>query len=77
VHDARSRGYAVSHGERETGSSGVAAPIVDRQGRIIAALALGGPTGRFTPEQVSRFVAVVTASAGEISDLGLARTSPR
>lgn len=68
VETARSTGYAVSHGERETGSSGVAAPVVDGEGRVIAALALGGPTGRFTPEQVARFVAVVTASAGEISD---------
>lgn len=77
VTDARRVGYAVSHGERETGSSGVAAPIVDADGRVIAALALGGPTGRFTPEQVAKFVAVVTASAGEISDLGLARAFPQ
>jgi DNA-binding IclR family transcriptional regulator len=77
VDDARKAGYAVSHGERETGSSGVAAPIVDGEGRIIAALALGGPTGRFTPGQVARFVAVVTASADEISDLGLARAFPQ
>src|SRR5215207_2018514 len=77
VEQARADGYAVSHGEREVGASGVAAPVADSDGRVVAALALGGPTARFTPEQVARFAAVITASADEVSDMGLARALVR
>lgn len=77
VDEARQQGFSVSHGEREIGSSGIAAPVSGGGGQVVAALALGGPTGRFTPEQVARFVPVLTASAGEISDLGLAPAFPQ
>jgi DNA-binding IclR family transcriptional regulator len=75
--DARKLGYSLSHGEREVGSSSVAAPVTDSNGRVIASLALSGPTGRFAAEHVERFVAIVTASADEISDYGLARVFPQ
>jgi DNA-binding IclR family transcriptional regulator len=43
---------AVSHGEREAGASSVAAPL--RAGRhTIAAVAVSGPTPRFTSERVA------------------------
>ncbi|GAA1192024.1 IclR family transcriptional regulator [Streptomyces hebeiensis] len=46
-------GMAVSHGEREPGVSGVAAPVfAAASGRLTAAVALGGPTTRFTDEAV-------------------------
>ncbi|MFI6030411.1 IclR family transcriptional regulator [Amycolatopsis magusensis] len=64
-------GHAVSHGERELGASGIAAPVTDREGRIIAALAVGGPTTRFTDERVAEFVTAVVTSAQWISRLGL------
>lgn len=50
----REAGVATSHGERERGSSSVAAPI--RAGdRTVAALAISGPTMRFTDLRVHEF----------------------
>ena len=53
--DARRDGYAVSHGEREEGLSAVAVPVTGRSGAVVAALALSGPTLRFTAERVAAF----------------------
>jgi DNA-binding IclR family transcriptional regulator len=73
VRAAAHDGYSVSHGERELGASGVAAPILDSDGNVLAALALGGPTSRFTPERVADFVAAVTSAAQWISRIGIQR----
>lgn len=52
VERARSEGIAVSHGEREPQASSVAAPI--RTGpHTIAALAISGPSTRFSAERVA------------------------
>ncbi|MGP3927828.1 IclR family transcriptional regulator [Streptomyces sp. 8N616] len=64
-------GYAVTHGEREFGASGVAAPVTNGSGRIVAALALGGPTSRFTAERVTGFITAVTEAARRLSNIGL------
>jgi len=48
------RVVAVSHGERERGSSSVAAPI-SAGDRTVAALAISGPTMRFTDVRVHEF----------------------
>ncbi|MFD4180644.1 IclR family transcriptional regulator [Rhodococcus sp. NPDC058514] len=66
-------GYAVSHGERELGASAVAAPILSPDGRVLAALSVGGPTSRFTADRVRRYVDAVTESATEIGSIGLGR----
>ncbi len=71
VQSAAADGYAISHGERELGASGVAAPVLDRDGRVLAALALSGPTTRFTAERVTDFVSAVTSAAQWISRIGL------
>lgn len=45
---AEKRGWARSDGEREVGAAAVAAPIRGRDGRVIAALTMSGPSSRFT-----------------------------
>ncbi|MFI6433500.1 IclR family transcriptional regulator [Rhodococcus oryzae] len=67
----RQAGYAVTHGERELGASAVASPILSVDGRVLAALSIGGPTSRFTADRVGRYVDAVTESAAEISTIGL------
>ncbi|MFJ9552228.1 IclR family transcriptional regulator [Nocardiopsis sp. NPDC101807] len=65
-------GYAVSHGERETGASGVAAPVYGPDGTVpVAALAVGGPTARFTDAAVESFTSAVVGAAGRITGIGL------
>ena len=42
----RSRGYATTVDELEVGLTGIAAPVRDRAGRVVAALGVSGPTTR-------------------------------
>ncbi|WP_285748373.1 IclR family transcriptional regulator [Lentzea sp. NBRC 105346] len=67
---AAREGFSVSYGERESGASGAAVPIVV-SGAVVAALALGGPTTRFTEEKIPMFRAALTETATTISVLGL------
>ncbi|MGX1675970.1 IclR family transcriptional regulator [Streptomyces sp. NPDC055400] len=62
-------GWSASDGEREAGVSGVAAPVFDRSGRVAAALALGGPTTRFTEETVAAFAKLLVESATALTVL--------
>jgi DNA-binding IclR family transcriptional regulator len=70
IADAAQQGYAVSHGEREEGLSAVAAAITGRSGGVVAALALSGPTLRFTPERVASFAADLVEAAARMSARG-------
>jgi DNA-binding IclR family transcriptional regulator len=70
VAQARRDGYAVSHGEREEGLSAVAVPVYGRAGSVVAALALSGPTVRFTDERVGVFAADLMKAATRMSDRG-------
>ncbi len=68
---ARERGYVVVHGERELGSSGLSCPIRGAKGTVVAALTLGGPTGRFTEERMPRYIEATMTAADKISAVGL------
>jgi len=63
----RKQGFAESHGEWILEASGIACPIFDRTGNVIAALTLSGPSQRFTKETVARFIPIVLRVASEIS----------
>jgi DNA-binding IclR family transcriptional regulator len=60
--EIRVRGHANSHGELDPGASGVAAPILDAQGRLLAGLTVAGPTERVRPAEPALAHAVVTAA---------------
>ncbi|WP_439382616.1 IclR family transcriptional regulator [Amycolatopsis lexingtonensis] len=64
-------GAAVSHGEPETGASSVAVPVHDGDGRVLAALAVTGPTSRFGPAEVAAFTEAVAGGSQRISQIGL------
>ncbi len=67
----RQQGYAISRGEWTQDASGVAAPIFDQTGEIIAALTISGPSQRFTDQAFARYAPEVTRVANAIShDLG-------
>ncbi|QIZ39070.1 IclR family transcriptional regulator [Saccharopolyspora sp. ASAGF58] len=66
---AAESGWSVSHGEREAGVSGIAAPIFARTGEVAAAVALGGPTTRFTDAQVRDWIPVLTGAAARLTSL--------
>ncbi|MGO4157367.1 IclR family transcriptional regulator [Cupriavidus sp. YAF13] len=64
----RKQGYAVNRGEWRETVYGVAAPICDGNGHVIAAIGLSGPAERFRPHKIKGFAALVLNAATEISD---------
>ncbi|HSM25412.1 MAG TPA: IclR family transcriptional regulator [Anaerolineaceae bacterium] len=67
----RKQGYAFSDGEWVEDAAGIASPIFDMKGDILAALTISGPSFRFTPEKISFHREKVLLSSERISiDLG-------
>jgi IclR family transcriptional regulator, KDG regulon repressor len=67
LHNIRKNGYAESYGEWLLDASGVAAPIFDEGGSIVAALTISGPSQRFTKVKVKEYGQRVYKTASEIS----------
>lgn len=63
----RRQGYAVNDQEQVIGVRGVAAPIRDREGRVIAALSIAALSARLTREALPTYSTWVRAAADEIS----------
>jgi IclR family transcriptional regulator, KDG regulon repressor len=63
----RERGFAYSEQEYEEGINAVAAPILDRNKRPLAAIAVAGPAYRLTVERMLQIGASVAETAREIS----------
>ena len=64
--DVRALGWAESRGERVTGAAAISAPIFDAEHRVLAALSVLGPEGRFDDERrfdEMRGLVVAAASA--------------
>lgn len=70
VAEARVTGFAVSHGERESGVSAVAVPVLD-DGRVVAALSMSGATPRFTEDRVRDFASALQSAAVAMSGRAL------
>lgn len=67
----RRRGYSVASQEWREGISGVAAPIRDGSGTVVAALAVSGPSNRLTATRTRQLApAVVSAARGVSARLG-------
>lgn len=63
----RDDGHAVSHGERDSETAAVAAPVFDVDQRLAGALSVSGPRHRFHDEAVTRFVAACRDLASDLS----------
>jgi DNA-binding IclR family transcriptional regulator len=72
IDEATAKGYGESHGEREEGLSAVAVPILGNTGGVVAALALSGPTIRFTESRVAEFAADLVRMGRQMSERGFA-----
>jgi DNA-binding IclR family transcriptional regulator len=53
----RTQGYALSIEETDVGAWGVATPIWERSGIVVAAIGVAGPSLRFSEELIERYVA--------------------
>ena len=63
----RTRGYAVSIGERSPWAAAVAAPIRDRSGQTIVAVSVLGPSHRLTAKVLKELGAQIIKVSREIS----------
>ena len=63
----REAGYAVSNGEREQGLFGIAVPVTDAEGRLVAAVSLSGPSVRFSSEDLKERINAMTEMGKKIS----------
>jgi IclR family transcriptional regulator, KDG regulon repressor len=59
----RQQGFATSVEERELGTAAVAAPIFNRNGQLIAAIAASGPSNRLTQEKMKQYAPYIMETA--------------
>jgi len=64
----RERGYAVNNQEFTVGIIGVAVPVTDRHGRVLAALAVHGPAPRLDLDRAIGFVPRLREAAAVMAD---------
>ncbi|MEW6183363.1 MAG: IclR family transcriptional regulator [Bacillota bacterium] len=63
----KAQGYAVSAGEFADNLRGVASPIFNVSGRVVAALGIIGPAGRLPLERINRLVNVLQETCYSVS----------
>ncbi|MGG1552853.1 IclR family transcriptional regulator [Paenibacillus ferrarius] len=61
--ETRRAGYATSVEEREPGAAAVSTPILDRGGRLVAALAVSGPANRLTLDEMLKQAPAIMEAA--------------
>jgi IclR family transcriptional regulator, acetate operon repressor len=72
----RRRGYAQSSGERQPGSTSVAAPVLDHHGRPVGVVSISGPRERFRGEARKAATVLMEATAGLSARMGYAEGAP-
>lgn len=63
----RTTGYAVNRGEWRETVWGVASPILNTEGNVLAAIGISGPSARIKPTLIKRLAADVMAAADIVS----------
>ena len=63
----RNQGYVVTPEDMDLGARGVAAPIRDFEGRVVASISIAGVASRFTEERIERYVQLITEGANRIN----------
>lgn len=61
------QGYAVAMEELEPGFVAIGAPVHNHEGRVVAALSIGGPTGRVAVDRIPHLGSLVRSAADEVS----------
>jgi DNA-binding IclR family transcriptional regulator len=67
IKEVREQGYSFSDGEREEGLVGIACPIYNIKGEILAAISLSGPSIRFLDDKLNNKIEKTKKTAMEIS----------
>jgi DNA-binding IclR family transcriptional regulator len=67
VANVRERGWAQAIGEREEDLNAMAAPVLDRGGKLVAILGVQGPAVRFSPRAIRAAVELLTEQAAQLA----------
>jgi len=67
IEEARQQGYALDDEETEPGGRCVAAPVMGKEGNVVAAISVMGPNNRVNPDTLPRLSQLVHQAAEEIS----------
>jgi IclR family pca regulon transcriptional regulator len=67
VQQARRQGWCMVNQELEEGLLSIAAPVVNRSGKTIAALNISGQVNRTPPRQMQALVPALRAAAADVS----------
>jgi len=67
--EAKTLGYATSVEEREPGAAAVAVPVLTRTHRLVAALAVSGPSNRLTLEKMKEHAPVLMEAASRMGKM--------
>jgi len=65
----RQQGFAESHEETDLGAWGVATPVFDRGGGVVAAIGVAGPNSRFDAARLQQYVTLCRQAAQRMSAL--------
>lgn len=68
LEEIKAQGFAVSIEELNDGVTSIAAPILNRVGKVVASVSIAGPVERIHTHSIPRFVKMVTETANEISE---------
>ena len=63
----RAQGFATADGEMEPGYVAVSAPVHNHEGQVVAAVSVGGPNIRLSPQRLPEVISLVEATADRIS----------
>jgi DNA-binding IclR family transcriptional regulator len=61
------QGYSTAIGELEAGYVAIGAPVRIHDGRVVAAISLGGPASRFTDARIPSLARAVREAAVQVS----------
>ncbi len=67
LEEARVRGWAINYGESSTDEVGVAAPVHDHRGDLVAAVLIPAPRFRIGPDSLQDLGEACASAAGQIS----------
>lgn len=65
--DAARIGYAINRGEWRQGIGGIAAPVFNGLGKVVAALGVSGPLERLTHQKMAEIAPITQQNAKELS----------
>ena len=77
LEETRERGYAINRGEFRAGVCGIAAPVRDRSGNVVASIAVWGAEKNILGARREELAAMTMSAARDISrEMGFVEASP-